>query len=71
VGTRKPDGYGFGQNFKPVMGTGFLMSVNIFHGYGFGTAKPGGFVPVAISTRAPLQFYHQFRLLFGVTYALF
>jgi hypothetical protein len=23
VGTRKPDGYGFGQNFKPVMDTGF------------------------------------------------
>jgi hypothetical protein len=40
----------FGQNFKPVMGTGFLMGVNIFHGYGFGIAKPGGFVPVAIST---------------------
>jgi hypothetical protein len=50
MGTRKPDGYGFGQNFKPVMGTGFLMGVNIFHGYGFGIAKPGGFVPVAIST---------------------
>jgi hypothetical protein len=32
------------------MGTGFLMGVNIFHGYGFGIAKPGGFVPVAIST---------------------
>jgi hypothetical protein len=51
VGTRKPDGYGFGQNFKPVMGTGFLMGVNIFHGYKFGIAKPDGFVPVAISTR--------------------
>jgi hypothetical protein len=31
------------------MGTGFLMGINIFHGYGFGTAKPSGFVPVAIS----------------------
>ena len=31
------------------MGTGFLMGVNIFHGYGFGIAKPDGFVPVAIS----------------------
>jgi hypothetical protein len=31
------------------MGTSFLMGVNIFHGYGFGIAKPGGFVPVAIS----------------------
>ena len=50
VGTRKPDGYGFGQNSKPVMGMGFLMGVNIFHGYGFGIAKPDGFVPVAIST---------------------
>jgi hypothetical protein len=52
VGTRKPDGYGFGQNFKPVMDTGFLMGVNIFHGYEFGIAKPGGFVPVAISMSA-------------------
>jgi hypothetical protein len=25
------------------------MGVNIFHGYGFGIAKPDGFVPVAIS----------------------
>jgi hypothetical protein len=50
MGTRKPDGYGFGQNFKPVMGTGSLMGVNIFHGYEFGIAKPDGFVPVAIST---------------------
>jgi hypothetical protein len=50
VGTRKHDGYGFGQNFKPVMGTSFLMGVNIFHGYGFGIAKPCGFVSVAIST---------------------
>jgi hypothetical protein len=31
------------------MGTGFLMGINIFHGYGFGTAKPSGFVPVDIS----------------------
>jgi hypothetical protein len=55
VGTRKPDGYGFGQNFKPVMGTSFLMGVNIFHGYGFGIAKPDGFIPVAISRCATGQ----------------
>jgi hypothetical protein len=30
------------------MGTG--LGIDIFHGYGFGTAKPSGFVPVAIST---------------------
>jgi hypothetical protein len=32
------------------MGTGFLMGIDIFHGYGFGMAKPSGFVPVAISS---------------------
>jgi hypothetical protein len=32
------------------MGTGFLTGMDIFHGYGFGTAKPSGFVPVAISS---------------------
>jgi hypothetical protein len=31
------------------------MGVNIFHGYGFGIAKPGGFVPVAISMCVPVQ----------------
>jgi hypothetical protein len=62
MGTRKPDGYGFGQNLKPVMGMGFLMGIDIFHGYGFGTAKPSGFVPVAISTLSPIKpidFFHQ------------
>jgi hypothetical protein len=39
------------------MGTGFLMGIDIFHGYGFGTAKPSGFVPVAISMPDPL-YYH-------------
>jgi hypothetical protein len=34
---------------KTRLGMGFLMGVNIFHGYGFGIAKPDGFVPVAIS----------------------
>jgi hypothetical protein len=61
VGTRKPDGYGFRQNFKPVMGTSFLMGVNIFHGYGFEIAKPGGFVPVAISTSYPPSFSSSFE----------
>jgi hypothetical protein len=28
----------------------FLMGIDIFHGYGFGMAKPSGFVLVAIST---------------------
>jgi hypothetical protein len=32
------------------MGTSFLMGIDIFHGYGFGTVKPSGFVPVAISS---------------------
>ena len=57
MGTRKPDGYGFGQNLKPVTGTGFLMGIDIFHGYGFGTAKPSGFVPVAISTPDALSHF--------------
>jgi hypothetical protein len=34
------------------MSMGFLMGIDIFHGYGFGTVKPSGFVPVAISTSA-------------------
>jgi hypothetical protein len=28
------------------------MGIDIFHGYGFGTAKPSGFVPVVISRQA-------------------
>jgi hypothetical protein len=30
-------------------GYGFLMDIDIFHGYEFGMAKPSVFVPVAIS----------------------
>jgi hypothetical protein len=33
------------------MDTGFLMGINIFHGYGFETAKPSGFVTLAISNQ--------------------
>jgi hypothetical protein len=29
------------------------MGIDIFHGYGFGTVKPSGFVPVAISKQEP------------------
>jgi hypothetical protein len=31
------------------------MGIDIFHGYGFGTAKPSGFVPVAISSNLKKQ----------------
>jgi hypothetical protein len=34
-----PMGGRFGQNFKPVMGTGFLMGIDTFHGYVFGMEK--------------------------------
>jgi hypothetical protein len=49
LGTRNPHGYGFGQNFIPVMGMGFLASVFFLRGYEFGQVIPSGFIPVAIS----------------------
>jgi hypothetical protein len=49
LGTRNPHGYGFGQNFIPVMGMGFLAGVFFLRGYGFGQVIPSGFLPVAIS----------------------
>ena len=36
LGTRNPHGYGFKQNFIPVMGMGFLAGVFFLRGYGFG-----------------------------------
>jgi hypothetical protein len=51
LGTRNPHGYGFGQNFIPVMGMGFLAGVFFLRGYGFGQVIPSGFLPIAISTR--------------------
>lgn len=45
--TREPDGYEFGQNFKPIMDMNFLMGIKNFHGHGFEMAKPDGSVPVA------------------------
>jgi hypothetical protein len=49
LGTQNPHGYGFGQNFIPVMGIGFLAGVFFLRGYGFGQIIPGGFLPIAIS----------------------
>ena len=49
LGTRNPHGYGFGQNFIPVMGMGFLAGVFFLRGYGFGQVIPSGFLPIAIS----------------------
>jgi hypothetical protein len=39
LGIRNPHGYGFGQNFIPVMGMGFLTSVFFLRGYGFGQQR--------------------------------
>jgi hypothetical protein len=50
LGTRNPHGYGFGQNFIPVMGMSFLAGVFFLHGYGFGQVIPSGFLPIAISS---------------------
>jgi hypothetical protein len=50
LGTRNPHGYGFGQNFIPVMGMGFLAGVFFLRGYGFGQVIPSGFLPIAISS---------------------
>jgi hypothetical protein len=53
LGTRNPHGYGFGQNFIPVMGMGFLAGIFFIRGYGFGQVIPSGFLPIAISIHAP------------------
>jgi hypothetical protein len=49
LGTRNPHGYGFGQNFVPVMGMSFLAGVFFLRGYEFGQVIPNGFLPIAIS----------------------
>jgi hypothetical protein len=54
LGTRNPHGHGFGQNFIPVMGMGFLAGVFFLCGYGFGQVTPSGFLPIAISSYRPL-----------------
>jgi hypothetical protein len=41
---------GLGKISNPSWVRVFLMGVDIFHGYGFGMAKPSGFATVAIST---------------------
>jgi hypothetical protein len=50
LGTQNPHGYGFVQNFIPVMGVGFLVGVFFLRGYGFGQVIPSGFLPIAISS---------------------
>jgi hypothetical protein len=51
LGTQNPHGYGFGQNFIPVMGMSFLASVFFLRGYGFRQVIPNEFLLVAISNR--------------------
>lgn len=46
-----PMGTGLCKISNPSWVRVFLMGIDIFHGYGFGTAKPSGFVPVDISMR--------------------
>jgi hypothetical protein len=48
LGTRNPHGYGFGKNFIPIMGMGFLAGVIFLCPYGFGQVIPSGFLPIAI-----------------------
>jgi hypothetical protein len=43
-------GYGFGQNFIPVMGMSFLAGDFFLREYGFGQVIPSGFLPTDIST---------------------
>jgi hypothetical protein len=49
LGTQNPHGYGFGQNFIPVMGMDFLAGVFFLRGYGFGQVISSGFLPIVIS----------------------
>lgn len=47
LGTLDPSGHGFRYKIVPVMGNGFmgfLTSRFFIHEYGFGMAKPSGFV---------------------------
>jgi hypothetical protein len=55
LGTRNPHGYGFGQNFIPVMGMGFLAGIFFLRGYGFGQVIPSEFLPIAISSHPVLR----------------
>jgi hypothetical protein len=49
LGTRNPHGYGFGQNFIPVMGMSFLADVFFLRGYEFGQVITNEFLPIVIS----------------------
>jgi hypothetical protein len=49
LSTRNPHGYGFGQNFIPVMGMSFLADIFFFRRYEFGQIIPSGFLPIVIS----------------------
>jgi hypothetical protein len=49
LGIQNPHGHGFGQNFVPVMGMGFLAAVFFLRGYGFGQVIPNEFLSIPIS----------------------
>jgi hypothetical protein len=53
LGTQNPHGHGFGKNFIPIMGMGFLAGIFFLRGYGFGQVIPRGVLPIAISRATP------------------
>jgi hypothetical protein len=59
-------GYGFGQNFKPVIGRSFLVGIDIFHGYRFEMANPSGLyqLPSLDPTRSNRHVFPFFSFLF-------
>jgi hypothetical protein len=62
LGTRNPHGYGFGQNFIPVMGMGFLAGVFFLRGYEFGQVIPSGFYPLpSLDTLVLNEWPHEVR----------
>ena len=57
MGTRKPDGYGFGQNFKHIISIYFLLDIDIFHGTGLECQNLAGlYLPsLPVHRRSPVH----------------
>jgi hypothetical protein len=49
-------GMGMGEVFYLCTGTGNLAGKILSHGYGYGLAKPDGYIPVAIFSHHPPPF---------------
>jgi hypothetical protein len=62
-GNNTHSGTGMGKHFYPQPGMGIVSGIFFCRGCGYGKTIPGGYVPVAISSAAAVQYFSLCRII--------